>query len=261
MEFLDRSHLLSVNDSKTNSYKAMKNILLLAASFIFSTATFAQTVEKEPVRKIEVTGTSEVEVDPDEFYLTVSLKEFYKDEKNQKDKVTIDILEKQLIQSVQGAGLPKDALTIQGITGYQNSIGKKKNPAQFLESKQYQLKLAKLYDVDNLLSKVDSRGVANTYISRVDYSKKEQLRKDVKIKALQNAKEKAAYLVESLGDKLGEVLEIHEIEDSYNTPMYQMAQMPMMRMAKAESADVAQSDLEFQKVKFTSRIQVIFRIK
>ncbi len=239
----------------------MKNILLLAGTLLFSTTLFAQNVDKEPVRKIEITGTSEVEVDPDEFYLTISLKEYYNDEKNQKDKVTIDILEKQLAQSVQAAGLPKEALSIQGISGYQNSVGKKKNPAQFLESKQYQLKLSKLYNVDNLLSKVDSRGVSSTRISRVDYSKKEQLRKDNKIKALQNAREKAIYMVEALGGKLGEVLEIHEIEDGDIYPQYMaMPRMAMMK-ADAEAADVAESTLEYQKVKFTSRIQVIFRIK
>ncbi|MFT4031118.1 MAG: SIMPL domain-containing protein [Siphonobacter sp.] len=234
----------------------MKTILFITGTLLFSTFTFAQTTEKEPIRKINVTGSSEVQVDPDEFYLTISLKEYYKDEKNQKDKVTIDLLEKELIQSVQVAGFPKDALTIQGISGYQSSLGKKKNPAQFLESKQYQLKLTKLYNVDNLLSNVDSRGIANTYINRVDYSRKEQLKQEVKIKALLDAKAKAKYLVEALGNTLGEVLEIHEIEDGYSAPiMYKAARVNMA------AAEVADSDLEYQKIKIAYRIQASFKIK
>ncbi|SDL71068.1 SIMPL domain-containing protein [Siphonobacter aquaeclarae] len=237
----------------------MKKLLLIAATLFATSSTFAQNVEKEPVRKIEVTGTSEVEVDPDEFYIGITLREFFKDEKNQKDKVSIDVLEKQLIESVKAAGIAKEDLTIGGVNGFQTYSPKKK-PAQFLESKQYILKLSKLYNLDVILSKVDSRGVNNTYMNRVEYSKKEQIKKEVKIKALLDAKEKAKYLVEALGGKLGDVLIIQEIEEGYAAPVMYRSQM-MMAKTEAAGADVAPSDLEYQKIKISYKMQVAFRIQ
>lgn len=237
----------------------MKKFLLIAATLFATSSTFAQNVEKEPVRKIEVTGTSEVEVDPDEFYIGITLREFFKDEKNQKDKVTIDVIEKQLIESVKNACIAKEDLTIGGVNGYQTYSPKKK-PAQFLESKQYILKLSKLYNLDVILSKVDSRAVNNTYLNRVEYSKKDQIKKEVKIKALLDAREKAKYLVEALGGKLGDVLLIQEIEEGYAAPI--MYRAPMAAMAKTEmAADVAPSDLEYQKIKISYKMQASFRIQ
>ena len=98
--------------------------LLTSSSFIF--AQTANTVEKDLIKKIEVTGTAELEVVPDELYFSISLKEYFKDEKNQKDKVTLDILEKQLIDAVKSAGLPKENLSVSGVTGYREWTGKKK---------------------------------------------------------------------------------------------------------------------------------------
>ena len=55
----------------------MKRFVLSALLLAASAATFAQTttaVEKDPIKKIEVTGTAELEVVPDELYFTISLK-------------------------------------------------------------------------------------------------------------------------------------------------------------------------------------------
>ena len=217
-------------------------------------------MEKEPIKKIEVTGTAEMEIVPDELYFTISLKEYFQDEKAQKNKIAIDVLEKQLVTAVAEAGLPKDALSIGGVNGYKNWFGKKK-PALFLENKQYVLKVANLYKIDGILSKVDERGIEYTNISRVDHSQKEALRKQVKINSLKAAKEKANYLLEAIGEKLGDVLEIHEQEDTYYSPQPMMAQSNMRMAVMADGGGAADSSLEYQKIKISYRMLVVFRIK
>lgn len=218
-------------------------------------------MEKDPIKKIEVTGTAELEIVPDELYFNISLKEYFKDEKNQKDKVAIDLLEKQLVAAVTGSGIAKESLSIGGISGYRNWFGKKK-PQQFLESKQYVLKLANLYKVDEILSKVDERGIESVNIGRVDHSRKEELRKQVKINALKAAKEKATYLLESIGEKADGVLDIKEVEDNFYYPTYPMMTQRNVRMAAMEmAADAAPSDLEYQKIKISYRMLATFRIK
>jgi uncharacterized protein len=240
-----------------------KAILASLVGVFFAATSFAQTsvVIPNPVKRIEVTGSAELEVVPDELYFNVSIREYYNDEKNQKDKVVITTLEKQLLKAVAEAGLPKEVLSLSGVGGYQNYVDKKKKPATFLESKQYELKVDKADKLDVILSKIESRGVQYANIARVDHSRKEEFKKQVKINALKAAKEKATYLLEAVDQKLGSPLEIRELEENAYYPQPMMFKANMRTMA-AESADAVQeSDVQFQKIKISYKMQAAFEIK
>ncbi|MES2795758.1 MAG: SIMPL domain-containing protein [Bacteroidota bacterium] len=245
----------------------MKNLLIFTAFLcLFSQQIFSQQtanlLEKDLVRRIEVTGSAEIEVVPDVITFSISLKEYFKDEKNFKDKVTIDVLERQLIKAVAEAGLPKESLVIGGITGYRDYQGTRKRPANFTQSKQYELILSDLKKVDNILSKVDEKGIQYTNIQKAEHSKIAQYRKEIKIKALQAAKEKAMYLLEGIGEKLGDPIEINEVDDFSNYPVY--AAQANMRMFKSapDTADAApDSELEYQKIKIGYKMRAVFKIK
>ena len=237
--------------------------VLLISTLIFTNGfvSNAQQVimEKPLVKKIEVTGSAEQEVLPDEIYVTVSLREYFKDKDN-KSKVDIMVLEKQLQKAVEEAGIPKENFTIGTLNGNREWWGKKK-PTTFLEGKSYILKVPNLYKIDGVISKVDEKGIAYTNIDRYEFSKIEQLRKDIKIKALQAAKDKAKYLLEGIGEQMGEALEIIEIDQSYSPqPVYSNM---MMRSAKMDaSADVmSESTIDVQKIKVRYEMKAAFRIK
>ncbi|SDF99839.1 hypothetical protein SAMN04487996_11497 [Dyadobacter soli] len=245
----------------------MKKYFLLGALITSSLVTpaFSQVKTEQlfQVPNIEVAGFAEMEVVPDEIYFSISLREYFQDEKNQKDKVNISALEKQLIKAVADAGLPKEALSISGVGGYQNYnyVDKKKKPATFLEAKQYELKVASAEKLDGILSKVESRGVQYANIARVDHSKREEFKKQVKIDALKAAKVKAEYLVASLDQKLGKVLEIKELDENLYFPQPVFAKANVRAFA-AEAADTVQdSDVQYQKIKISYRMQAAFEIK
>lgn len=236
---------------------------LLISTLIFTNAIVgnAQQVimEKPLVKKIEVTGSAEQEVLPDEIFVTVSLREYFKDKDN-KNKIDIMVLEKQLQKAVEEAGIPKENFTIGTINGYREWWGKKK-PTTFLESKSYILKVPNLYKIDGIISKVDEKGIAYTNIDRYEFSKIEQLRKEIKIKALQAAKEKAKYLLEGIGEQMGEALDIIEIDQSYSPqPVYSNM---MMRSARVEATADAmpESNVDVQKIKVRYEMKASFRIK
>jgi uncharacterized protein len=236
-------------------------LALIASQLTAQTTTTSMT--KDHIKHIEVAGTAELEIVPDEIFVTISLKEYFLDEKSQKNKIAIETLEKQIVKAVAEAGIAKENLAIQGISGYKNWFGRKK-PAIFLENKQYQLKVSNLYKIDEILNKVDDRGIEYTQIGRVDHSKKQEFRKQVKINALKAAKEKAEYLLESIGEQIGEVLEIRELEDNFYYPQPMMAQRNLRAANMAyEAADAAPADggLEYQKIKVSYRMQAVFKIK
>jgi uncharacterized protein len=204
------------------------------------------------IRKIEVSGSAEMEVVPDEIYYTISLQEYKADK-----KVEIETLEKQLVKSVAEAGIPKENLQIENMQGHKGSIERRKKNEDFFASKQYILKLNNLYKINEILSGVDSKGVQYTNISKYSHSKIEQYRKEIKIRALQAAKDKASYLLNSINEQAGEVLQIQEVGDYYPQP-YE-ARMSNMTMAKGE--DMASPEIGFKEIKLRYEVRAIFKIK
>ena len=74
---------------------------LITSSLINPAFSQVKTEQLVQVPNIEVAGFAEMEVVPDEIYFNISLREYFQDEKNQKDKVNISTLEKQLIKAVE----------------------------------------------------------------------------------------------------------------------------------------------------------------
>ncbi|WP_145858982.1 SIMPL domain-containing protein [Pedobacter suwonensis] len=228
----------------------MKKLIALAlVAFLGLSSAMAQQVDLR--RKISVSGTSETEVTPDIIYIGISLKEYL----NGKKKVDITELEKQLYAAVQKAGIAKENLTISNLSSWNYATEKKKNP-DFLASKQYRLKVSDLNKFNLILESLDAKGIANTNIESYDYSKIENLKKELKVKALLAAKEKAAYMVEALGDKLGSVIEIQDGGDNVMQPVYRNYAM------KAEMADASSApEIDFKKIKLNFTVNAVFEIK
>lgn len=229
--------------------------MLLAAGLFFAFSTFAQQADKQPVKKIEVNGSAEMEITPDEIYFNISLREYVKG----KNKVEISTLEKQLQKAVADAGISKADFTIENVYGNNFEIlRKKKDPQEFMARKQYRLKLTKLDKINEILGAVDAEGIENTRIASYSSSKMEAYRKEVKIKALLAAKEKAEYMLTAIGNKMDGVIEIQEM----NTDNYSDVR-PMM-MANYKSAGVsedASSDIDFKTIKIRAEVRAVFAIK
>jgi len=250
MEFIQTLRLYG------NTQKIMKRLFIIALLSSITFSTIAQTVDTR--RKVEVTGTSETEVTPDILYVGISLKEYYKDN-NSKKKVEIEDLERQLQTAVLNAGVPKENFTINNISSYNYSLEKKKNP-EFLARKQYRIKVTDLTKFNQILSAVDSKGIEYTNIESYDYSKIESLKRELKIKALQAAKDKASYLAEAVNDKVGNALEIQEINNEYYPQaMYRANVMLESKMASADA--VAMPDVDFKKIKLSYQMRVVFELQ
>jgi uncharacterized protein YggE len=234
----------------------MKKILILAITALFSVSAMAQQVDLR--KKISVSGTAETEVTPDIIYLSISLKEYPKDN-NSKKRVEITELENQLYNAVLKAGIAKEDLMVNNVASYSYATEKKKNP-DFLASKQYRLKVSDLNKWNDIIGAIDPKGIASTNIESYDYSKMASLKKELKIKALLAAKEKATYMVEALGDKLGSVLDIQDVENNaYPQPMYRAANT-VMYMKAGDTAE-ASVDLDFKKIKLNFVVNTVFEIK
>jgi uncharacterized protein YggE len=134
---------------------------------------------------------------------------------------------------------------------------KKREQPDMMASTTYVIKFSNAAEIDKLVNTLDDNATIQMNINRVSNSHLEEYRKEVKIKALQAAKEKAQYLCSSIGETLGGTIYIQEINNNYNPqPMY----MPAMsnKMMVNESAN---EGIDFQKIKVRYEMLVRFEIK
>lgn len=231
--------------------KQLLMVCLLSASTFFS---FAQTLDTR--RKIEVTGTAETEITPDIIYVVISLKEYYN---GNKKVANIDELEKQLLDAVIKSGIGKENLFVNNISSYNYILEKKKNP-NFAASKQFRIKLSDPSKFNQVLSALDPKSIEYTNIESYDYSRMAELRKELKIKALQAAKQKATYLAEAVNDKVGDALEIQELNND-ESPIRPVYANTMLKYNAADTAESAPADIDFKKIKINYQMRVIFELK
>jgi len=234
----------------------MKHILIL---FIFMVASYfagAQVSDQNVKPFIEVVGNSEMEIVPNEIYISFTLKE----RMDGKNKITIETQEKELKKELQKAGFDLANLSLSDASAGFVPVKRKKQ--EVLTSKNYILKVATTTEVASAFDVLDSVEALNADISRVAHSEIEKYRKEVKIMAVKAAKEKAAYLLEAIGETVGKPLMIQERE-SYDDVMpvanYRMKAMAVM--AESDMAPEELPELSFQKIKLKYSVFARFEIK
>ena len=90
----------------------MKN-LFIALFTLLSISSFAQD-NKFP-RTINVNGTAEMEVVPDEIYVQVDLREY---DKKGGNKVDIETIRNKFLNAVKSIGLSEADISVQGYSGW-----------------------------------------------------------------------------------------------------------------------------------------------
>lgn len=228
----------------------MKKLLIIVTLVASALSLSAQTTDTR--RKIEVSGTAEQEVIPDIIKVTISLKEYFKDKK----KVTISQLEAQLQKALDDAGVNKEDLSIDDLSA--SNWEERKRHLNFLASKQYIIRFKELTKYNQILNKLDARGVESTAITDYDYSKITEVKKELKIKALLAARDKAEYLLNSVGEKLGGVLNISEVDE----PVSRYDNVAQYSNSISFNNSVASdSNINFKTIKLRFQVSAIFEIK
>ncbi|MEM6642197.1 MAG: SIMPL domain-containing protein [Bacteroidota bacterium] len=230
----------------------MKKIVIVFLTLFLAVGRQGQAQIKETtVRKIEVAGSSELEITPDEIFVSLTVKEYRQGGKT----VSLDELESGLIKALKQLKVPEKQLRVQNVSGY-NWDWRKKRADDFLGSKTFLVEVNDLKKMNDLVGLLDPEGLNSVNVQSYSHSEIEDFRKQVKIGAIKVAKSKATYLLQSVGEDLGRILEVQEIEYGYNQPSRAISNVAYT----LEAADY-HSNVEFKKVKLRSEIRVVFEIK
>jgi uncharacterized protein YggE len=239
--------------------KIMKKILIAFAFSLFLLEAIAQ--ETKPIQKsISVSGSSEIEVVPDEIYVQVDLREY---NKKNGDKVDINTIKNNFLAACKNIGLTEKDVTVQSYQGYDNNywwIKKKKENPDLKAGISYSIKVSKVDMLDALVDKMDDEATQNFFIAKASYSKIDELKKDLKIAALKAAREKAIYLSEAIGEHIGEAITINDPTE-VNPPPRPYYANEMMKAARTEDSTAPAMDVDFKKIKLQYEVNVVFALK
>jgi uncharacterized protein len=185
-----------------------QNKLLFTIAFIiaFFAINFAQTPTEK--RIIEVTGSAETLVTPNEFTFKITLLERIEN----KQKITIEMQETKLKNELANLGVDvaKD-LTIYDLNSFYVYQKKLKDT---LASKDYQLKIKDLAKIEKLQEIADKLNVSRLDLIESTHSELTSYRKETKMEAVKAAKAKAQYMLEAIGENVGKPVFIQEVDES-----------------------------------------------
>lgn len=223
-------------------------VLLFAISLLATLSLQAQTNE----RYIEVTGTSEIEIVPDEIHYLIEIREYFKEEFDGKSKpeeyrtkVPLAEIEQGLREALANSGIPQNAIRTQEIGDYWRQQGQ-----DFLLSKKFDITLTDFNQINEIVKRIDTKGIHTMRIGELENNDMLAYHQKGKIEALKAARRKATYLVEALGKRLGEVIRIVEKDSGYASPFAQCNVM---------SSDAASFD-NFRTIKKNYSMLVRFEI-
>ena len=193
--------------------------MLFLAGWAWGTAQAAT----DEGRYIEVTGTSEVEIVPDEIHYIIEIKEYFAEEfdgkskeEDYRTKVPLAQIEERLRETLREAGVPDEAVRTQEIGDYWRQQGQ-----DFLVSKKFDITLTDFNQINEIIKHIDTKGIHTMRIGELENKDMLAYHQKGKIEALKAAQKKATYLVEALGKKLGDVIRIVEEGSSNAFPFAQ----------------------------------------
>lgn len=236
----------------------MKYAFLLLIFISCSGVIKSQSPNNEPLKFIEVTGSAELEIDPDEIRLIIGLEEYWKEEfdkktefKDYKTKIQIAEIEKNLLNDLAKIGITNDKIIVREVGNYWRYTGK-----EFLVNKQFEVIVNDFKKIDEIIKVISTRGVGYMRIGELKNKDITEFRKKVKIEALKAAKEKADYLLKSIDRQVGNIISVIEPDEQVN---YWGAQSQASNMVMATSDDTGADN--FRKIKLRYEIKAKFEIK
>jgi uncharacterized protein len=210
-------------------------------------------------RTIDVTGTAEMLIAPNEFTFKITLRERFEN----KEKITIEKQEEELKKelTVIGVDIQKE-LTIADMSSIYTSQKRKKD---VIGSKDYQLKINDLSKIEKLQQIADKLDVGRLDLEEATHSDLAKFRKETKMAAVRAAKSKAEYMLEAIGDKLGKTIHVQEVMDygeyqTYNSRMQSGSLTSNVSLNMQDDLKTGET-LSFSKIKLKYNVAVTFEIK
>ncbi|RLZ09106.1 SIMPL domain-containing protein [Faecalibacter macacae] len=223
---------------------------------LFSTALFAQEKNFIDQPFIETAAKVDTLVSPDRIYLTIILSE-----KDSKNKISVEELENKMASKLTSLGIDlKKQLSMQDLASNFKKYFLKQQ--DIVKAKSYSLLVYDAQTASKVIVGLENESISNVYLDRTEYSKLEELKLDLKSKAILKAKTIAKAMTEPIGQKVGSAIYISD----HTTSNYGLAGaapgIVVRGMSKMKVNETYQPlDIEFDKINVEASVNAKFKIE
>lgn len=233
--------------------KATIQNAILCFALLTSIHGYSQTAPQQTERKqpyIEKTGTASKEVVPDEIEITITICEKLEDDK----KIGLDVQENQLKEKLTAAGLDLSKMTVSnfGETYIEEKHFLHKKQI-VLQQKSFIITVPDVASIDKVFAVTDELKVKYADLHKAEYSKKDELVKELRVAAVKDAKDQAEYMMGAAGESIGKTL---SIKDNISKRC-----RLNRRDEKRAGANSDPADKYFTKLTYTVKVYMRFAIK
>lgn len=230
----------------------MKSIQLIFL-LLFSISFYAQDLDYSKIPQLQTQATYTKEVYADKITLSITLSEA-----DTNGKVSVEKLE----QRMKNVLLEKDVdlkkqLTLTNMASNFRDYFLKKTDVQKVKS--YELEIYDALTAGKIFKGLESQEISNVRLLKTEYSKLEELKIELKGKAVEKAKHQAEEMLKHLDQDLGPAIFISDMQTKMYPMAYSQNRNPMLSMESQN--DVSSGiDVNFDKIKVESKVSVYFKL-
>jgi uncharacterized protein YggE len=234
----------------------MKKLGLILIIAILSLQGYSQEKNFIDQPYLETTAIVDTLVVPDRIYLSILITE-----KDTRGRTSVEELENRLNTKLIGLGIDtKKQLTLSDVTSNFKTYFLK--GTDVLKNKAYTLLVYDAETAGKVIVGLESIEISNVFLTKTEYSKLEELKIDLKQKAVLKAKKQAESMLKPLNQIVGKALYISDLNSNITNALQgRVAGIQIRGYSSYKSEEYKPIDIEFQKIKIESAVTIKFGIE
>ena len=246
--------LFDIYSNKQINSDKMKTAAIILALTIFHTMANGQAKNFIDQPYLETIAKADTLVIPDKIFLNILITE-----KDTKGKVSVEELESKMEATLKSLGIDtKEKLALNDLASNFKKYFLRSQDV--LKTKSYTLEVNNAILAGQVIASLEKIDVSNVRFERTEFSRMKSLKLELKSKAISEAKRQAMYLTQPLNQKVGPAIHISDMTDIHAYNRFQGRAEGIQVRGYAAKADIAPADIEFQKIKVESQVNVKFKL-
>ncbi len=234
----------------------MNKTLLFLGIILTCQITYGQTKNFIDQPFLETIAKVDTLVKPDIIYLDILIRE--KDERN---RISVEEMEEKMIQKLKSLGIDTEKqLSLSDLaSNFKKYFLKQKD---IMKDKAYELKVFNSQTAGKVIVGLEEVGISNVNLNRTEYSKIEELKLELKSKAVKKAKIQADFLVKPLNQQVTRAIHITDKSyETYNNFDGELQEVVVMGYSNKGKQEYEPPAIEFKPIKVESEVNIKFAIE
>lgn len=232
--------------------KTYLTIFILLVAFSFNASAQTKNFIDQPY--LETRAKVDTLVTPDKIYLTIVITE-----KDTKGKISVEELENEMAKKLESLGIDLDKqLSLSDLSSNFKKYFLKRQ--DILKSKSYTLIVYNGLSAGQVMVALEENNISNVFVEKMEYSKMDELKNILKVRAIEKATKNAQIMVKPLNQKVGSALFISDLGNNIN--YYAKSNTIRIRgMSSLADESIKPIDVDFEKIKVESQVLVKFKLE